>query len=208
MAALLLRSPAYTVRSAGINPTYKEALFEAYNVCVGLLGSADEFFLTGGAALLALGGRRSTNDVDVIITAASLTRFERLAAHDARFSKDSTQTWSYTCAGLLTADYNIPLEFLQMGGGFAPVIRLPRPVLRGLRPGLGELAYMKAMAADSRGARHDFDDLMFLLDAMAASDERFAFEELDDEDVEIMQAVASSLGGEYRAILERLLKRR
>ncbi len=90
-----------------------------------------------------------------------------------------------------------------MRGDFAPLVRLPRPMLEGFRAWLGELLYMNAMVLEAREAAHDEMNL----NAMLQSDENFAFEELDTVNVEIMRATTTKLGRRYRDVLERQLER-
>lgn len=84
--------------------------------------------------MLTLGGTRWTEDIDVILTGQSLNNFEEAAA---RLSKDAMATWTYAGSTPKTRDICVWFEFLGMGDGFAPVIRVARPALGGFRAGLG-----------------------------------------------------------------------
>lgn len=94
-----------------------------------------------------------------------------------------------------------------MGGGYAPTIHAARPALGGFRAGLGELALMKAITLDSRGEQKDLRDLRFVLEKMEESDEGFADVEMETEDLEILRAGVTELGGRYPSLLESLLRR-
>lgn len=188
----------------------KAALLEGFAAAAQLLppASRKDFVLIGGTSMLTLGGTRWTEDVDVIVTGQSLNTFEEAAAGDPRFSKDAMATWTYAGSTPETRDICVWFEFLGMGDGFAPVIRVARPALGGFRAGLGELALMKARALENRGEDKDRTDLRFVLEKMEHSDESFAGVEMDADDLEILHAGVAELGGRYSILLNNQLRRR
>jgi hypothetical protein len=195
--------------SSDIGPGMKAALLEAFTAAAGLLPPTlqEKFVLVGGTSMLALGGSRKTMDVDIVVTAEALNAFQEAATLDPRFSQGTMCTWYYTSTTPGIEDVSVAIEFLAMGGGFAPVIRAARPALGGFRAGLGELILMKAQALDSRAEERDREDLRFLLDKMEASEETFAGVEMEDEDLEVLKDSVSGLGWQYSALLQNLLQR-
>ncbi|KAI9801459.1 MAG: hypothetical protein M1833_002691 [Piccolia ochrophora] len=187
----------------------KRALLEAYGAAVSLLPSPlrSEFLVVGGTSLLIIGSNRKTEDVDFAVSIAAFAAFEEAASDNPRFSKGSVADWTYTCQGEGIEDVNVPLEFLRMGGGFAPHIKVIKPVgdSGGFRAGLGELARMKANAYMARAQDKDLEDFCFLLDSM---DETEGFEgvQLEDEDFDDMEATAADCGRGYPNHLRDLLR--
>ncbi|KAI9848469.1 MAG: hypothetical protein M1837_000264 [Sclerophora amabilis] len=173
----------------------RAALSEAYAAAVELVPVElrKSFILIGGASMVELGGHRNTQDVDIVATPEALDAFCTAAARDPRFSKGSTENWSYDCQAGAARNIRVPLEFLGMGGGFVPVIRAARPAqMGGFRAGLGELVLMKAHTADSRGEDKDLEDLRFLLEKMEGGDETFVGVQKDAEDLEILKDAVDS----------------
>lgn len=148
-----------------IGRSQKAALLEAYAVTISLLPPPlrAEFLIIGGTSLVMLGSTRNTQDIDFAVSAMALNAFEQAACQDNRFAKGHVADWTYTCQEEGTKDLVVPLEFLQMGGGFAPVIKVVKPADGGFRPSMGELARMKAYAYMARSEESDLEDLRFLL---------------------------------------------
>ncbi len=138
----------------------KAALLEAYAVTVSLLPSSlrAEFPVIGGASLVILGSKRKTEDVDFAVSPAALFAFEEAACNHSRFSKGAVAEWTYSCQGEGIEEVKVSLEFLQMGGDFAPNIKVVKPVGEGFRAGMGELVRMKANAYTARGEDKDLED--------------------------------------------------
>ncbi|KAI9764137.1 MAG: hypothetical protein M1840_008697 [Geoglossum simile] len=187
----------------------RAALLEAFAAAAELLPPTlrKQFVLVGGASMLLLGGTRWTSDIDIVVTAEALNAFEEAAAHDPHFSKDVVHSWSYTSTTPGIDSVCVGIEFLAMGGEFAPVIRAARPVLGGFRAGLAELVLMKGRAVDSRGEPKDREDLRFILEKMEGSEESFGGVEMDNEDLETLADSVKSLGGRYSDLLQSLLRR-
>ena len=162
--------------------------------------------MIGGTSLLLLGGSRKTEDVDFAVTAAALDAFEEAAHKDPRFAKGNAADWTYSCQGEDIEGIQVPFEFLQMGGGFAPYIKVVKVAGGGFRASTGELARMKAKAYMSRCDDKDLDDFCFLLDKMEESGEGFEGVELDEEDLDSMAETAADCGRKYSEVLKELLK--
>ena len=162
----------------------KAALSEAYTAAVSLLPLSlrAEFLVIGGASLILLGSERKTEDVDFAVSATALNAFEEAATTDPRFSKGAVANWTYSCQGEGIKDIKVPLEFLQMGGGFAPKISIVKPVGEGFRGSMGELLRMKGNTYMSRGEVNDRKDFCFLLEKMEETEEGFEGVELEEED--------------------------
>jgi hypothetical protein len=139
-------------------------LLEAFRAATALLRPTlhSSFILIGGAALLSLGGTRSTDDVDVAITTESLHAFYAAALLSPLFKKSTMDLWEYTSP---TTGLVVPFEFLLQGAGFAPIIAAPQqiPGGGGLRAGVGELVVMKARAWCAREEESDLEVLRFCL---------------------------------------------
>ncbi|KAI9869201.1 MAG: hypothetical protein M1830_005439 [Pleopsidium flavum] len=189
-----------------IGPGQKAALSEAYAASVSLLPFSlrGEFLVIGGSSLVILGSKRNTEDVDFAVSAAALFAFEEAAHNDPRFSKGAVAEWTYSCQGEGIKDVKVPLEFLQMGGGFAPSIKVVKPVGEGFRAGMGELVRMKANTYMARGEDKDLEDFCFLLDKMKETGEGFEGVELEDEDLESMEATAADCGRRHSDLFKEL----
>ncbi|KAI9773523.1 MAG: hypothetical protein M1839_002059 [Geoglossum umbratile] len=192
-----------------IGPGEKTLLLETFATATSLLPAElrEKFVLVGGASMLVLGGDRKTEDVDIVVTAEALHAFEEAAALNPRFRKSVVQSWTYTSTTPEIEGLCATIEFLGMGGGFAPEIRAARPALGGFRAGLAELILMKAQAQDARDEYRDYVDICFLLDKMEVSEESFQGIAMEDEDLEILKDVVGGLGGRYPALLSSLLQR-
>ena len=94
-----------------------------------------------------------------------------------------------------------------MGGGFAPNIKVVKPVGEGFRAGMGELVRMKANAYTARGDDKDLEDFRFLLNKMEETGEGFEGVELEEEDLENMDATAADCGEWYSVLLKELLRK-
>lgn len=80
-------------------------------------------------------------------------------------------------------------EFLAAGGGFVSASKSPQPTsLGGFIPSLEELAVMKTNAFNNCSEPNDLSDLEFILRKM--SDEGKRFENVDEEDKEVLYEVA------------------
>lgn len=98
----------------------------------------------------------------------------------------------------------VPLEFLNQGGGFAPIVQAAQEIVAGggMRAGLGELAVMKAKTWLMRGEDHDLEDFEFLLVKMSKTGESFRelqpgdSEEIGDE--EALVSAAEDVGAPSR----------
>jgi len=195
---------------APIGAGQKAALLEAYAATVSLLppNLQAEFPVVGGTSLLIVGSNRRTEDVDFAVSAAALHAFTEAASNDPRFSEGAVADWTYTCQGTGINDVTVSLEFLQMDGGFAPNIRVVKPVVGGgYRAGLGELARMKANTYMSRGGARDLEDFVFLLEKMEGTAEGFEGVELEEEDLENMEATAADCEGKHSDMLKKLLEK-
>lgn len=108
----------------------KTALLEAFAAAVALLLQSLQsgLVLVGGTSLLSLGGNRSTEDVDIAVTAPAIHAFFAAAIHDSQFMKDSMDTWEYTASNCII----FPSEFLSQGGGFVPVITVAKEIVAGV----------------------------------------------------------------------------
>lgn len=186
----------------------KAALLEAYTATVSLLPSSlrTEFPIIGGTALIILGSTRISVDVDFAVSATALIAFSIAAANDPRFLKGAVDDWTYICQGEGIHDINVPLEFLQMDGGFVPSIKVVKPAGEGFRASLGELARMKANAYAARDDVKDRDDFEFLLRKMEETAEGFEGVELQEEDLENIEAAAVDCSSKPVNLLKRLLK--
>ena len=131
------------------------------------------FPVVRGASLAILGSLRKTEDADFAVFAAALASLEEAPSKDVRFAKGNVANWTYTCHGQGIRDIKVPLEFLEMGGGFNPKIKVVKSVGQGFRAGIGELAKMKANTYEARAEDKDVEDLVFLLDKMAQTGEGF-----------------------------------
>ncbi|MCJ1249906.1 hypothetical protein MMC30_007132 [Trapelia coarctata] len=195
---------------APIGKGQKAALLEAYAAAVLLLPSSlrAEFPVIGGTSLLIVGGDRKTEDVDFAVSTAALSAFVEAATNDPRFSEGAVADWTYTCQGEGLADVTVPLEFLQMDGGFAPKIKVVKRVVGGgFRAGLGELAKMKANTYMARDGEQDLEDFGFLLKKMDETAEGFEGVDLEEEDLESMKATATDCGGKHSDLLKKLLEK-
>ncbi len=192
-----------------IGPGQKAALSEAYAATVLLLPSSlrAEFPVIGGASLVILGSKRKTEDVDFAASAAALSAFEEATCNNPRFSKGAVAEWTYSCQGEGIEDVKVSLEFLQMGGGFAPNIKVVKPVGEGFRAGMGELVRMKSNTYTARGEDKNLENFCFLLDKMEETGEGFEGVELEEEDLESMEATAADCGGWHLDLLKELFKK-
>jgi hypothetical protein len=190
-----------------IGPGQKAALLEAYTATISLLPSPlrPSFIIIGGAALVLLGSPRRTEDVDFAVSGAALFAFEEGARSDPRFSQGAVAEWTYSCQGKGIEDVGVPLEFLQMGGAFAPTIKVVEAVGGGFRAGVGELVRMKARAYVGRGEDNDRGDFCFLLEKMVETGEGFEGMEVEGEDLDSMEATAAECGGRFLELLKELL---
>ena len=187
----------------------KAALLEAYNAAVSLLPTSlrAEFLVIGGTSLVILGSGRKTEDVDFAVSGAALHAFEEASSTDPRFAKGVVADWTYTCKGKGIEDLKVALEFLQMGGAFAPKISAIKPAGGGFRASMGELLRMKGKTYLAREMTGDLDDFRFLLKKMEETGEEFEGVELEEEDVESMKETAAACGGRSSELLKKLLRK-
>ena len=184
-------------------------LLEAYRAVVSLLppNLRAEFPVLGGASLLIVGSNRKTIDVDFAVSTRALATFLDAASHDPRFSVGSMADWTYTCQEEAIRDVTVSLEFLEMGGGFAPKINVVKLVEGGgFRAGFGDLAKMKANAYMARDSLTDLQDFRFLLEKMEETAEGFEGVELGEEDLDDLEGTAAACGGRYPNLLKKLLE--
>ena len=192
-----------------IGPGQKAALLEGYHATISLLPTSirTEFLLIGGASLLILGSKRKTEDIDFAVTTAGLFAFEQAICNDSRFSKGSVGEYIYSYIGKGIEEIKVSIEFLQMGGGFAPNIKVVKPAGEGFRAGMGELVRMKGNAYMARGLDKDLEDFCFLLKKMEETGESFKGVKLEEEDLEDMGATAGERGERHSDLLKELLRK-
>jgi hypothetical protein len=67
--------------NSDIGPGLKATLLEAFAAAAGLLSPTlqEKFVLVGGTSMLALGGKRKTTDVDIVVAAEALNAFQEAA---------------------------------------------------------------------------------------------------------------------------------
>ncbi|MCJ1431686.1 hypothetical protein MMC27_001041 [Xylographa pallens] len=168
----------------------KAALLEAYVVTVSLLPPPlrAEFPIIGGASLVMLGSQRRTEDADFAVSAAALMEFEEAASNDPRFSKGNVADWTYSCQGKGIEE-----------------VKVVKMVGEGFRAGMGELVRMKANTYTARGEQKDVEDVGFLLDKMEETGEGFEGVELEEEDLENLEAAAADSGERHSDLLKELV---
>lgn len=111
------------------------------------------------------------------------------------------EQWHYTSSPI---GITIAFEFLAAGGGFVSASKDPQPTsLGGFIPSLEELAVMKAHAFNDRSEPHDRSDLVFILRKM--SDAGMQFENLNEEDKEVLYELAQPADQVDRDLISRLL---
>ena len=92
-------------------------LIEAMNAALELVDEniRKNFLIIGGASLARYGSLRKTKDVDIAITAETLSAFMEKAAKDPRFKKHCDDQWAYTTQEEGIEGLEVRFEFLDLG---------------------------------------------------------------------------------------------
>ncbi|KAI9682201.1 MAG: hypothetical protein M1817_000255 [Caeruleum heppii] len=190
------------------NPGAKDVLLEAYAAAAALLSPQlrREFVLVGGAAIVALGGDRATEEVEVAVMSSALHDFKK-AARRPDFKEDEYHNWYYIGKTDQTAGIEVRIDFLEMGSDFTPSIIAEQPIVGGFRAGLGELALMKARAWLSEKKEKDRNDFQLILSKMEMGTETFRDIEIGPDDLEHLRRTARAIGDRTPAVLEALFDR-
>ena len=193
----------HTIIMPTIGKGQKAALQEAFDAVVTLLPTSlrTQLILIGGTSLIILGNDRRTEDVDFAVSTAALNAFVEAASMDARFSKGSIEDWHYTCVEEGANGLSVQIEFLEIGGGFVPDIRVVKAAGQGFRAGVGELVCMKVSAYASRGEENDLEDFRFLLDKVKETGEGFEGQLIEEEYWEDIQMTLEDCTTKHKGIL-------
>ena len=91
---------------------------EAMTAASELVAEADRhsFLVIGGPAMIRYGSERTTRDVDI----ETLGMFTEKARMDHRFREGPDGSWTCKCREEGIEGFDVPLEFLEIGGGFIP----------------------------------------------------------------------------------------